>query len=81
MTPRPDHKTRAAAKDRITELKKVRDQVHADAEKAKASADEAMWKAIAAELDAGTALQLDVVDATGFSRDHVLRRTKPYRKN
>ncbi|MET8566071.1 hypothetical protein ABZV75_37995 [Streptomyces flaveolus] len=77
----PDQETRAAAKARFTELKKVRDQAHADAEKAKAAADEAMWKSIAAELDAGNALQLDVVEATGFSRDHVLRRTRPYRQN
>ncbi|MYW70509.1 hypothetical protein GTY65_41665 [Streptomyces sp. SID8379] len=77
----PDKDTRAAATDRVAELKKVRDQAHADAENAKATADEAMWKAIAAELDAKTVLQRDVVEATGFSRDHVLRRTKPHRKN
>ncbi|MEV0693028.1 hypothetical protein [Streptomyces sp. NPDC050388] len=81
MAAQPNQESRDAAKGRFTELKKVRDQAHEDAEKAKAAADEAMWKAIAAELDAGNALQLDVVDATGFSRDHVLRRTKPYRKN
>jgi hypothetical protein len=77
---KPDEDTRTAAKDRITALKKVRDQAHEDAETAKAAADEVMWKDIAAELDAKTALQLDVVEATGFSRDHVLRRTKQYRQ-
>lgn len=77
--PRPDQDTRTAAKARITELKKVRDQAHKVAEEAKATADEAMWQAIAAELDQGDALQLDAVEATGFSRDHVLKRTKPYR--
>lgn len=77
--PRPDNDTRTAAKDRIAELKKTRDQKHEDAEKAKAAADEDMWKAIAAELDANTLLQADVCEATGFSRDHVLRRTKKYR--
>ncbi|MEV6535960.1 hypothetical protein AB0M86_41405 [Streptomyces sp. NPDC051639] len=81
MAAQPDQESRDAAKTRFTELKKVRDQAHEDAEKAKAAADEAMWKAIAAELDAGNALQLDVVEATGFSRDHVLRRTKQHRKN
>ncbi|MEU9595047.1 MULTISPECIES: hypothetical protein [Streptomyces] len=81
MAAQPDQESRTAAKARFTELKKVRDQAHEDAEKAKAAADEAMWKSIAAELDAGNALQLDVVEATGFSRDHVLRRTKPYRQN
>ncbi|MEV7595504.1 hypothetical protein AB0O42_35095 [Streptomyces sp. NPDC089922] len=80
MAAQPDQETRAAAMTRVTELKKVRDQAHEDAEKAKAAADEVMWKAIAAELDAGNALQRDVVEATDFSRDHVLRRTKPYRK-
>ncbi|MEV5440802.1 hypothetical protein AB0K80_33085 [Streptomyces sp. NPDC052682] len=80
MSPRPDQETRTAAKSRVAELKKTRDQAHEDAEKAKAAADESMWKDIAAELDAGNLLQLDVVEATGFSRDHVLRRTKPYRK-
>ncbi|MFE7056037.1 hypothetical protein ACFVAO_12565 [Streptomyces californicus] len=79
MPPKPDEATRAAAKARITDVKKTRDQAHEDAEQAKATADEAMWRAIAAELDAGQALQLDVVAATGFSRDHVLRRTKKYR--
>ncbi|MFE4265375.1 hypothetical protein [Streptomyces sp. NPDC056883] len=78
--PRPDEDTRTAAKARITEVKKVRDQAHEEAEKAKATADEAMWEAIAAELDQGDALQRDAVEATGFSRDHVLKRTKPYRK-
>jgi len=77
--PRPDTNTRAAAKDRVAELKKVRDQKHEEAEKAKAAADEEMWKAIAAELDANTLLQADVCEATGFSRDHVLRRTKKHR--
>ncbi|WP_030390479.1 hypothetical protein [Streptomyces sp. NRRL S-241] len=77
--PRPDEDTRTAAKARITELKKVRDQAHEEAEKAKATADEAMWAAIAAELDKGDALQRDAVEATGFSRDHVLKRTKQYR--
>jgi hypothetical protein len=77
--PRPDKDTRAAAKARIAELKKTRDEAHAAAERAKEQADEVMWKAIAAELDQGQALQLDAVEATGFSRDHVLRRTKKYR--
>ncbi|MEU2086782.1 hypothetical protein ABZ569_33550 [Streptomyces albus] len=77
--PRPDEEARREAKQRITQLKTVRDQAHDEAEKAKQNADEEMWRAIAAELDAGNALQLDVVDATGFSRDHVLRRTKKYR--
>ncbi|MFJ4343251.1 hypothetical protein [Streptomyces sp. NPDC088915] len=79
MTPRPDQETRTAAKARITALKALRDQAHVEADKSKASADEEMWRAIAAELDAGRALQLDVVAATDFSRDHVLRRTKKYR--
>lgn len=79
MTPRPDQETRTAAKARIAALKAVRDQAHEDAEQAKATADEVMWRAIAAELDAGQALQLDVVAATEFSRDHILRRTKKYR--
>jgi hypothetical protein len=77
--PRPDTETRATAKQRFADLKKVRDDAHQAAEQAKKDADEAMWKGIAAELDAGNALQTDVVDATGFSRDHVLRRTRPYR--
>ncbi|MEU8718211.1 hypothetical protein [Streptomyces sp. NPDC048663] len=81
MSPRPDQETRTAAKARITGLKQTRDQAHEDAEKAKADADEAMWQSIAAELDAGTLLQADVCEATGFSRDHVLRRTKKYRTN
>ncbi|MZG04158.1 hypothetical protein [Streptomyces sp. SID5614] len=77
--PRPDKETRAAAKARIAELKKTRDQAHEEAEKAKATADEVMWKAIAAELDTGEALQLDAAEATDFSRDHVAKRTKQYR--
>ncbi|MFD5428507.1 hypothetical protein [Streptomyces sp. NPDC127084] len=81
MNPRPDKETRAAAKERIAELKRVRDEAHAAADQAKEAADEVMWQAIAAELDQGQALQLDAVDATGFSRDHVLRRTKKYRTN
>lgn len=81
MSPRPDQETRTAAQARITGLKQTRDQAHEDAEKAKADADEAMWQSIAAELDAGTLLQADVCEATGFSRDHVLRRTKKYRTN
>lgn len=81
MTTRPNQETRDAAKARITQIKKDRDQAHETAEKAKAAADESMWKAIAAELDADQVLQLDVVEATGFSRDHVLRRTKQYRQN
>lgn len=81
MSTRPDQETRDAAKVRITGLKEARDKAHEDADKAKTAADEAMWKAIAAELDADQVLQLDVVEATGFSRDHVLRRTKPYRQN
>ncbi|MCX4707193.1 hypothetical protein [Streptomyces sp. NBC_01373] len=81
MNPRPDKDTRDAATDRIAELKKIRDEAHEAAEKAKAEADEVMWKAIAAELDQGQALQLDAANATGFSRDHVLRRTKKYRTN
>lgn len=81
MSPRPTQETRDGAKQRVTALKKVRDQAHEDAEKAKAAADEQMWKDIAAELDTGTLLQADVCEATGFSRDHVLRRTKKYRTN
>ncbi|OUD03029.1 hypothetical protein [Streptomyces swartbergensis] len=81
MSPRPNQEIRAAAKARIAELKKTRDEAHAAAERAKEQADEAMWKAIAAELDEGQALQLDAAEATGFSRDHVLRRTKKYRTN
>ncbi|MFF0838248.1 hypothetical protein ACFYWF_35690 [Streptomyces sp. NPDC003344] len=81
MSPRPSQETRDDAKQRVSALKKVRDQAHEDAEKAKAAADEQMWKDIAAELDAGTLLQADVCEATGFSRDHVLRRTKQYRTN
>jgi hypothetical protein len=78
--PKPDPEVRADAKNRVTELKKARDQTHTDAEKAKTDADEKMWKAIAAELDEGSLLQRDVAEVTGFSRDHVLRRTKAYRK-
>jgi hypothetical protein len=81
MSPRPDQETRDAAKARVTGLKQTRDQAHEDAEKAKLAADEDMWQRIAAELDAGTLLQADVCEATGFSRDHVLRRTKKYRTN
>ncbi|MBP5942592.1 hypothetical protein [Streptomyces acidiscabies] len=81
MSPRPTQETRNEAKQRVTALKKIRDQAHEDAEKAKAAADEQMWKDIAAEQDAGTLLQADVCEATGFSRDHVLRRTKKYRTN
>ncbi|MGI5444121.1 hypothetical protein ACQEV4_44300 [Streptomyces shenzhenensis] len=81
MSPRPDQDTRDAAKTRVADLKKTRDQAHEDAEKAKLAADEQMWQRIAAELDAGTLLQADVCEATGFSRDHVLRRTKQYRTN
>ncbi|WP_331724080.1 hypothetical protein [Streptomyces rubiginosohelvolus] len=77
--PRPDKETRAAAKARIAELKKIRDKAHEEAEEAKATADEVMWKAIAAELDTGEALQLDAAEATDFSRDHVAKRTKQYR--
>lgn len=77
--PRPDNQTRTAAKKRFEDLKKVRDDAHQAAEQTKKDADEAMWKGIAAELDAGNALQADVADALGFSRDHVLRRTRPYR--
>ncbi|MGP9023211.1 hypothetical protein ACT1U9_33005 (plasmid) [Streptomyces sp. BR1] len=77
---KPDEETRTAAKSRIAELKATRDKAHEEAEKAKTAADEAMWQDIAAELDAKTALQLDVVEVTGFSRDHVLKRTKPYRQ-
>ncbi|MGW7268274.1 hypothetical protein [Streptomyces sp. NPDC054842] len=77
---KPTEEARTAAKARIADLKKVRDQAHEDAEKAKADADEAMWQDIAAELDAKSVLQLDVVEATGFSRDHVLKRTKKYRQ-
>ncbi|MBD2829925.1 hypothetical protein ID875_21415 [Streptomyces globisporus] len=79
MPPKPDQETRAAAKARIAEAKEIRDQAHEDAEKAKATADEVMWRAVAAELDADHALQLDAAAATGFSRDHILRRTKKYR--
>ncbi|WP_405802259.1 hypothetical protein [Streptomyces sp. NBC_01506] len=77
--PRPDKDTRAAAKARIAELKTIRDKAHEAAEKAKADADEEMWKAIAAELDKGEALQLDAAEATAFSRDHIAKRTKQYR--
>ncbi|MGD6765990.1 hypothetical protein ACOKM5_44415 [Streptomyces sp. BH097] len=77
---KPTEETRTAAKARIAELKATRDQAHEDAEKAKTTADEAMWQAIAAELDAKSALQLDVAEVTGFSRDHVLKRTKQYRQ-
>ncbi|MET9366086.1 hypothetical protein ABZX93_35020 [Streptomyces sp. NPDC006632] len=81
MAAQPDKTSRTEAKSRFTELKKVRDQAHEEAEKTKSAADEAMWKAIAAELDAGNALQVDAAEATGFSRDHVLKRTRPYRQN
>ncbi|WP_030965632.1 hypothetical protein [Streptomyces sp. NRRL S-378] len=79
MTPRPTDETRAAGRTRIAELKKARDRAHEEAEKAKSAADEQMWKDIAAELDGGEVLQRDVAEATGFSRDHVLKRTKQYR--
>ncbi|MFF9733695.1 hypothetical protein ACF1GX_30250 [Streptomyces albidoflavus] len=81
MTPRPDAQTRETAKARVAGLKQTRDQAHETADQAKVAADEAMWQAIAAELDAGTVLQRDVAETTGFSRDHILRRTKPYRQN
>ncbi|MEU3189502.1 hypothetical protein ABZ686_02405 [Streptomyces sp. NPDC006992] len=79
MTPKPDPDTRADAKQRVSDLKKTRDEIHENAEQAKRSADETMWEAIAKELDNKQLLQRDVVEATGFTRDHVLRRTKKYR--
>ncbi|MFL4497483.1 hypothetical protein ACJ6WD_40535 [Streptomyces sp. VTCC 41912] len=78
---RPTQDTRDQAKARIAALKKTRDDAHAAADQLKEGADEVMWQAIAAELDEGQALQLDAAEATGFSRDHVLKRTKKYRKN
>nr|WP_011265214.1 hypothetical protein [Streptomyces sp. F11]AAX51319.1 unknown [Streptomyces sp. F11] len=80
MSPRPDADTRVDAIKRFQDLKQARDKAHEAAEQTKQAADEVMWQSIAAELDAGNALQADVVEATGFSRDHVLRRTKKYRK-
>lgn len=79
--PKPTDEVRTLAKNRVTTLKAKRDKAHEEAEAAKAAADEEMWKAIADELERGQLLQRDVVEATGFSRDHVLRRTKPYRRN
>lgn len=77
--PRPTAEERAAAKARLADIKKIRDKAHEDAEKAKAAADEEMWQAVAAEVDAGT-VQLDAAEALDFSRDHVAKRTKPYRR-
>lgn len=76
---RPTKEARAAARARIEALKRARDEAHAAAEQAKAAADAVMWQGIAAEIDQGNALQLDAVAATGFSRDHILRRTKQVR--
>lgn len=78
--PRPGKEARAAARARITALKQTRDQAHDDAEQAKAAADEVMWQGIAAEINQGNALQTDAAEATGFSRDHILKRTKRHRQ-
>ena len=79
MAPKPDPNARSEAKQRVSELKQKRDQAHETADEAKRRADKMMWEAIAQELDAKQLLQRDVAEVTGFTRDHVLRRTKKYR--
>lgn len=79
MAPKPDPQIREAAKHRVITLKRSRDETHDAADRTKAEADDVMWAAIAKELAAKTLLQRDVAEATGFSRDYVLRRTKRHR--
>ncbi|MGK4586027.1 hypothetical protein [Kitasatospora sp. HPMI-4] len=77
--PRPDQQTREAGRKRIEELKQIRDQAHEDADKAKATADKTMWRAIDALIAEGQVLQSDAASATGWTRDHVAKQTARYR--
>ncbi|MFF2819618.1 hypothetical protein ACFVT9_29365 [Kitasatospora cineracea] len=76
--PRPDKATRDEGRARIAALKKTRDKLHSDAEKAKTEADAAMWSAIAELIRTGQVIQADAVAETGYTRDHVLKQTKRY---
>ncbi|MFJ5122946.1 hypothetical protein [Kitasatospora sp. NPDC088548] len=76
--PRPDQTTRTEGRARIAALKKTRDKIHADAEKAKTDADAEMWAAIGELISTGQVLQSDAAAETGFTRDHVLKQTKRY---
>ncbi|MFE2412331.1 hypothetical protein ACFVXG_38355 [Kitasatospora sp. NPDC058162] len=76
--PRPDQTTRTEGRAHIAALKKRRDKIHADAEKAKTDADAEMWAAIAELIRTGQVLQADAAAETGFTRDHVLKQTKRY---
>ncbi|MBV6700265.1 hypothetical protein KV557_24700 [Kitasatospora aureofaciens] len=80
MTTRPNQQTRQAGREQIAALKAARDQIHQDAEKAKAEADKVMWQAIGQLIQDGHAIQSDAAAATGFSRDHVAKRIALYRK-
>ncbi|MQS17587.1 hypothetical protein F7Q99_36730 [Streptomyces kaniharaensis] len=75
----PDKETRADGRRLIAELKKQRDQIHKDADDAKADADAAMWRGIDEVIRSGKAMQVDAVKETGYTRDHVLKKTKQYR--
>ncbi|WP_103528976.1 hypothetical protein [Streptomyces sp. SM12] len=76
---RPAPDIRAAAAEQVAALKATRDAHHKEVNRLKAAADEEMWRGIADVLDAGDLLQVDVVAVTGFTRDHIAKRTKPYR--
>ncbi|MFD5426389.1 hypothetical protein [Streptomyces sp. NPDC127084] len=82
MTPRRSDdidKAREDLQKELAEAKAKRDRIFEELDKAREAAEAEFWKTVDRKLtDAYHGARTDAVKTLGFTRDHILKKTKQY---
>lgn len=73
--------SREELKQRLAEAKAKRDKTHEEVDRLREAAEKKFWTTVQASLDgAYHGAQRDATEVLGYTRDHILKKTKHYGK-